>query len=42
VTRRLRAAWAAVFLLAAYAVPHRLIEMAQFHDSYVEAHAYER
>ena len=41
-SRRLRAAWFAVALLLTYAVPHRLIEMAQFHHAYMEARADER
>ncbi len=41
-SRRLRAAWFAVALLLAYAVPHRLVEMAQYRYAYVEAHADER
>lgn len=38
-SRRLRVAWAAVVLLLAYAVPHRLVEMAQFQRAYQESHA---
>jgi len=38
-SRRMRASWAVVVLLLAYAVPHRLIEMAQIHRAYQQAQA---
>lgn len=41
-SRRLRAAWFVVALVLACAVPHRLVEMAQYHHAYMEAHADER
>jgi len=34
----MRASWAAVVLLLAYAVPHRLIELAQIHQAYQTEH----
>ncbi|WP_267476939.1 hypothetical protein [Xanthomonas arboricola] len=35
-SRRMRAAWCLVALLACYAVPHRILELAQAHAEHVE------
>ncbi len=36
-TRRVRIAWCLLALLACYAVPHRVLELAQAHAEYAEA-----
>ncbi|WP_263299789.1 hypothetical protein [Xanthomonas citri] len=36
-SRRMRIAWALVALLGCYAVPHRILELAQAHAEYTEA-----